>query len=153
MKYSNLPFVFSGKLFSAHILSLISGTLIYLLFRTSSLRVFSWLDFFGISFINNKFRIKALSVNGNFPEWFLFSVPDGLWIFSYICLMLFIWKSEITFKNMLWISIIPLIAIGSEVSQIFGWVSGTFDFYDVIFYILGSILPFLFFNKSIQYNF
>lgn len=144
MKYSKLIF--------GSIASLILGTSIYILFRSSTLKVFSWLDFIGINILDSNIRKYALSISNNVPDWVLLSLPDGLWLFSYVCLMLYIWKNSITVQNLFWIGIIPAIAIASEVAQCLGILQGTFDPMDLLLYILGGVLPLLIFKNSINYK-
>lgn len=141
------------KLFILSLSSLFLGILIYLLLRVSTLRVFSWLSFVGIDFLNSSLRTKTLNFASHIPEWFVFSFPDGLWIFSYIILMLSIWNLKISKQNIFWLIIIPFIAILSEILQIFGIISGTFDIFDLTFYLLGFISPFIILKKRIKYNF
>lgn len=144
MKYSKLIF---GSL-----ASLILGTSIYILFRSSTLKVFSWLDLLGINILESNIRKSALAVSYNIPDWVLLSLPDGLWLFSYVCLMLYIWKNTITVQNLFWIIVVPAIAIGSEIAQYFGLMQGTFDPMDLLLYVLGGILPLFIFKNSINYK-
>lgn len=141
-----------NKLIFGSIASLILGTSIYILFRSSSLKVFTWLNLIGINILDSSIRKSALKTSSFIPQWVLLSLPDGLWLFSYVCLMLHIWKNSITIQNLFWISIVPVIAVGSEVAQYFGSVQGTFDLTDLLLYILGSILPLLIFKNSINYK-
>lgn len=134
------------------ILTLITGGMIYILFRTSSLKMFSWYQIIGLDELTNELRKFTFQFADKIPEWILFSLPDGLWIFSYVSLMLFIWKNSVSIKNIFWISIIPILAIGSEIGQLFGLVSGTFDFVDLLLYLFGMTLPFIFYYKSIKLN-
>jgi hypothetical protein len=134
------------------LLSLIFGTVIYLLFRTPSLKVFSWLKLFNIDFLDSDFRKYSISNVEKFPDWFLFSLPDGLWISSYVLLVIFIWNFKINFHSIFWISVIPTIAVCSEIGQAMRIVQGTFDSFDLLFYVLGFIIPLLsiFKNKTIN---
>ncbi|MFC6267304.1 hypothetical protein [Frigoriflavimonas asaccharolytica] len=138
------------KLLFAHLFSLSLGVLIYLLFRSESLKIFSWLKIIGIDFTNTDLRKTTIVFAKFLPDWFLFSLPDGIWIFSYVCLMLYIWKSNISVQSLIWITLIPLIAIFSEIAQIFHIVNGTFDIIDLIFYTLGLFSPFIIFKN--KYN-
>ncbi len=140
------------KLIFGSLTSLILGTSIYILFRASTLKVFSWLDFAGINILDSSIRKSALEFSDYIPGWILLSLPDGLWLFSYVCLLLYIWKNSVTIQNLLWISIVPVIAVGSEIAQYFGMLQGTFDSIDLLLYILGGILPLLIFKKSINYK-
>ncbi len=136
-----------------YLISLLLGSLIYIIFRSTSLKMFSWYKVIGVNDFVLELRQYFKEYKYLIPNWVLFSLPDGLWIFSYVCLILWIWKGEVDFKNIFWIIIIPLVAIFSEVAQLLNIVSGTFDLSDLFFYLLGVLLPFIFFNKSITYNF
>ena len=135
------------------IITLSIGTLIYLLFRVSTLKVFSWLNFLGIDFVNNDFRKKSINYMPKIPDWFIFSLPDGIWIFSYVLVMISIWNFTLNKKSIFWMTIIPLVAIFSEIFQIFDFIPGTFDFVDLSFYILGFILPFIIFKKHFNFKY
>jgi len=139
--------------FTWHIVSLFAGSIIYILFRVSSLKMFSWSETLGTNITSNRLRGRSLLIIEHLPDWLLYSLPDGLWVFSYICLMLGIWKKSVSRQNIFWIGIVPFIAIGSEIAQLFGTVQGTFDITDIFCYALGFLLPFLLFNKSINYKF
>ena len=141
------------NLFLLSFLTLLCGTLIYLLFRVSTLKVFSWLNFLGIDFVNFDLRKNSINFAPKIPEWFIFSLPDGIWIFSYVVLMISIWNFNVNKQSLFWLAIIPIIAIFSEIFQIFGIISGTFDIIDLSFYLLGFILPFVIFRKQLNYNF
>lgn len=132
-----------NRFFWGSIISLIFGTTIYLLLRTSSLKVFGWLEIVNINFLNSDIRKFSIDYLEILPNWFLYSLPDGLWIFSYVCLMMYIWNFKINAHSLFWISIIPFIAIFSEFGQAIYLISGTFDFCDILFYILGFNIPFL----------
>ena len=135
------------------IITLSIGTLIYLLFRVSTLKVFSWLNFLGIDFVNNDLRKKSINYMPKIPDWFIFSLPDGIWIFSYVLVMISIWNFTLNKKSIFWMTIIPLVAIFSEIFQIFDFIPGTFDFVDLSFYILGFILPFIIFKKHFNFKY
>jgi hypothetical protein len=133
-----------------HIGTLLIGGLIYILFRADSLKMFGWYDNLGVlNFITN-LRENLSLVIGDLPNWFLFSLPDGLWIFSYITLMLYIWNNSISKHSVFWIFIIPILTLAFEFGQLFKIVPGTFDIIDIVFYILGIILPIYIFNNSIN---
>lgn len=136
-----------------YLISLLLGSLIYIIFRSTSLKMFSWYKVIGVNDFVLQLRRYFEGYKYLIPNWVLFSLPDGLWTFSYVCLMLWIWKGRVTLKNIFWIIIIPVVAVFSEVAQLFKILSGTFDLSDLFFYLFGIILPFIFFNKSITYNF
>ncbi|EID73846.1 hypothetical protein [Imtechella halotolerans] len=141
------------QFFFGSFLTLIGGGLIYVMFRTSTLKMFGWFETIGLDRLTNVIRKLTFKFAVELPDWILFSLPDGLWIFSYVSLMLAIWQNSVSPKNTLWILLIPILVIGSEIGQLFGFVIGTFDFADLLLYIFGMILPFIFFTKTINLKF
>ena len=135
-----------------HIIPLLFGGLIYVFFRTSSLLMFSWYKNIGLGEVLSRLRKSTIPIAGFIPDWILYSLPDGLWIFSYVCLILFIWKNSVSLRNIFWILIIPGLAISSELCQRFTFITGTFDWTDLLLYIFGMTLPFIFFKKSINFK-
>jgi hypothetical protein len=81
------------------------------------------------------------------PNWFLFSLPDGLFLFSYVSLMLAIWNKEVARSGIFWVSSIPVLIILSELGQLFLVVPGTFDIVDLLFYVAGTCIPFFLFHQ------
>lgn len=132
--------------------SLLSGTIIYLLFRTASIKVFNWFNFFNIDFLNTPIRKTSFQYAPQLPDWFLYSLPDGLWMASYVCLMICVWNFKINYNSLFWISIVPVIAIFSEIGQLLRWIPGTFDFSDLLFYLSGLILPLLYVIRTYQFK-
>ena len=137
------------QLLFGHLLTLILGGLIYISFRTDSLVMFKWFAALSLDTPIEYLRETTMTVNRLFPNWFLFSLPDGLWIFSYISLILLIWGNNINKRNLFWIFLIPFIAISSELGQLFNIIPGTFDPIDLTFYITGAISPFIIFTNNL----
>ena len=136
-----------NQLLNGHILTLLIGGLIYVALRVESLILFKWISAISLYTPIKKLREITLPIKDNLPEWFLFSFPDGLWVFSYISLILLIWRNKITKHNFVWLFIIPFVAIFSEIGQKIKIISGTFDLVDLLFYSSGSILPFIIFTN------
>lgn len=135
-----------------HFGTLLLGGLIYILFRTTTLKMFAWYDKIGLSNSIINLRDHVSPMANDIPNWFLYSLPDGLWIFSYISLMLYIWKNSITKNSVIWIFIIPFIALLSEFGQLLKFVPGTFDISDLLFYVLGIFLPLFIFKISTNFK-
>jgi glycopeptide antibiotics resistance protein len=135
-----------------HLLTLIFGSMIYIAFRDDSLLMFNWFSALSLDIPIEIIRGAALSIKGDLPNWFLFSLPDGLWVFSYLSLTLWLWSNRITKHNVVWLFLVPIIAIFSEVGQALQIVSGTFDVTDLFFYSCGAIFPFIFFTKFITFK-
>lgn len=130
-----------------YFLPLILGGFIYIIFRTETLIMFHWLKY--LTFSDEINIIKNFRTVYSFPSWFIYNLPDALWIFSYTGISLEIWKHSITRQNIFWIFSIPIIAVLSEFLQFFKIVPGTFDFLDVTFYLLGTISSFYISTKII----
>ena len=140
------------QLLFGHLLTLVVGGLIYIAFRTDTLLMFKWFAAISLDTPIEYLREMTLTTKKYLPEWFMFSLPDGLWIFSYITLILLIWKNKVTRHNVLWVFIIPLVAIFSEIGQLFRITPGTFDLVDLTFYFLGAITPFIFFTNLLTFK-
>jgi hypothetical protein len=134
------------------ILSIILGGFIYIMFRTDSLVMFGWFEQLGISEY-----IHDLRGNGNISytgaiRTFINTVPGGLWTFSYSVFLLLIWNMEINSRNVFYFIFIPVAAIASEIFQLTGIISGTFDYLDIISYMSGAMLPLLIHFQKIKIN-
>lgn len=137
------------QLLLGHLLPLLIGGLIYILFRTESLLMFKWFTFINIANPIELLRETTIPTMDYFPSWFIYSFPDALWIFSYMSITLLIWRNEINKQNYFWIFIMPIISILSEVGQLLNIFPGTFDLIDLIFYVLGFISPLLIFTNHL----
>ncbi len=114
----------------------ILGGIIYIVFRSDQLLLFNWLATIdGVRTLNNYGNTIHVF------HWFKYSLPDGLWLYSYTSLMLEIWRYRINEQSLFWVFSLPFIALSSEFLQLFKIIPGTFDFIDLIFYSLGIILP------------
>lgn len=117
---------------------IIIGTLIYIFFRPDSLlinkltkMVFSENFFQKASF---NFGQENLVLN-----LIIYSGTDALWVFSYTFLILIIWDFEIKRQNLFWLIMGLLLGLISEIGQFFHFIVGTFDLFDLIFYVIGFI--------------
>ena len=107
------------------------GGYIYLAYRSTSLQMFEWFNNLGLHDIVSDIRRNA---NSNYlHDFVLYSLPDGLWIVSYILIMDVLWYGD---KKMqiIWAGLLPAIGLSTEFLQITGIVNGTFDFYDILCY-------------------
>ena len=137
------------KLIFLSILSILFGGVIYIAFRSSSIILFKWIDYIVLIDPVENLRIVTLPYKEYLPDWFLYSLPDGLWMFSYSCIVLVIWKRKITKYSLLWLLSLPMISILFEVLQYYDYFNGTFDIIDIVFFIFGSLLPILI-NKKMK---
>jgi|TARA_Y100000766_G_C18695866_1_gene501782 hypothetical protein len=110
--------------------------------------MFRWFDSINLSAVISELRLLTLPLSDHLPNWFLYSLPDGLWICSYLSVLLVVWDNVISKHNIHWLLLVPMIAIFSEIGQLFKIVPGTFDILDLIFYLGGTVLPILIFTNS-----
>lgn len=132
------------------LLPLIIGVAIYLLFRTTALMIFDWLDFVGLKNFICKIRQEEVIKNIKPNDFIKYSLADGLWVFSYTSGILLIWNNEINLKNIFWLTILPFIGLTIEVGQLLGFTTGTFDVSDLLCYVIGFFLPIFLFHKPIK---
>ena len=117
------------------------GAIIYILFRPTHLLMFNWIDNLGLMGLVNSIRPNL----ENMPEWILYSLPDGLWLFSYCLFIGYVWDFEL--KRCLFVlSILPVYAVSNEIMQFFHLVSGTFDRMDLFAFLLAFALGVLYIN-------
>ena len=128
-------------LFCHAIIPIIFGGIIYLLFRSDSLMMFRWADALGVKPVLDDMRVYCTTIQMGSLNWLFFSLPYGLWVYSFTSFMLIIWGLKFSKHSIFWISIGPLLALYGEIGQAFGVVRGTFDPTDLLFCLIGSILP------------
>lgn len=119
-------------------LPLMIGGLIYVCFRDDSIIMNNWLNKNQLMDLD-KIKIRHEEV----PDWLLYNLPDGLWIFSYVSMMLLLWGKKFNNKLMFWVFILPISIILHEFGQLIHFFSGRFDKIDLLFYIFGTTAPFL----------
>jgi len=125
-------------------LPILFGLTIYLIYRSEQLFIFNWLSQLGLGDYLYCLR-KDFFLSSNAPFWFKYNFPDGLWIYSFSSLMIFIWRKEINKKNYFWFFLWPSIACFTELLQFLNLFPSTYDFMDIVFYAIFGSLPILFF--------
>jgi len=114
------------------------GASIYLLFRTPSLMVFQWVDAVGLH--TQLMTLRECLSGARLPDWFLYSLPDGIWVYATTMWMLVIWRGATPWP---WLSIAVLLAVGAEFGQAVGCVPGTYQHLDILFYLGAFLLALL----------
>lgn len=118
------------KIFVNIILPLVIGTLIYAFFR-------------GIPLIN----MQALS-DLNPPQFIIYNVPDALWFYALLSSVIFIWEYKASKNFIGWFVFVVLLCLLSEIFQLMKLIPGTFDYKDLIVYIITGLLSLLQLKKS-----
>ena len=117
---------------------LLMGTGIYLLFRSREHLGFVLLDSVGLTSAVD--ALRTLTEGITVPEFVRFCLPDALWTSSYILFSDYLNRNERTAIRILWMSIIPLLGVISELLQFTGMIAGTFDPLDLACYTLPLLL-------------
>ena len=140
------------KLIVFHIITpIFFGGLIYISFRDSSLRLFNWFDFIGLHNPIYWIRNSIHSMKIYIPSWVYFSLPDGLWIYSFTAATIIYWKNDFQ-KTKLYLIILFMIVVLLELLQAFKILSGTFDILDLISMLLGFLLSKIIIINKLYYR-
>lgn len=141
------------KQFSLNVFApLIIGSLLYISFRSETLIMFSWFETVGLSSFVNGIRTILNPFKENIPTWIYYSLPDGLWVYSFTSSYILIWGKDIQSAKY-WL-LLPLV-FGSVVELMQGIriFPGTYDILDFVCCSLGLLLSLLIFKfKSNKYE-
>lgn len=130
---------------------LMIGGVLYILFRSTSLRMFNWFGMLGLENPIQVSRSFVLHFKNDIPSWVYFSLPDGLWTYSFTSSIVIFWKADAK-QTSIWLLIPFLFAIVLEVFQWFHLFPGTFDFLDLLFSTIGLLLSKTVVTKKINEN-
>lgn len=114
------------------------GGLIYLGWRSGNLVMFQIFEKSGMS--NLLTSIRNVGTEYSLFEWVKYSMPDGLWLFSYMFLIDTIWQNHRYTSYYVFLWSLPAISIMSELLQYVAIVPGTFDIVDLACYILAIVI-------------
>lgn len=73
------------------------------------------------------------------PKWVIFNLQDGLWLYSFLMWMFIIWEYKQSKYALFWYLSIIVLAFGSEILQKYQPSMGTFDWIDILTYVLAVI--------------
>ena len=116
----------------------LTGGFIYLLYRSLTLRMFSWLKTLGLYQMVLSWR-ESLGLC-HLPNWVIYSLPDGLWMGAYLLLMYMLWYKITTWDALAFPLVLPLFMNITEVLQGFDLFPGTFDIIDMLCYDIPVIV-------------
>ena len=125
---------------------LLIGSTIYITARPKTLLLFDWSNKIGISPWINYIR-NSLSFINSFPDWLIYSLPNGLWLSSLITAIYAIWLNDNKNAEIYSYSFIA-IALFIELGQLGKIVIGNFDLMDIVFICALGLLS-LYINKLI----
>ena len=121
-------------------LAIFIGGLIYILLRPSEHLFFGWISMAGLEQWMSPARSVSPALGQLFPEWLVFSLPNGLWSFAYALLITRIWSGSRSWLKYFWMATIPVMVLGFEILQQSGTIPGTFSLSDLAFGISGMVL-------------
>lgn len=124
------------------VLPILLGGYIYISFRSESLLMFSWFKKLQLYDLIIDYRSFSISYIDNFPEWFYYSLPDGLWMYSITSSVILIWNHNSKYL-IFWLCIIFFLGVIIELLQFFQWHEGTFDVIDLFFVFIAFLLSLL----------
>ena len=118
------------------------GVIIYLLFRSRKLFYYKFIEVAHLNYLVEDIRISVWVHRKYIPNWIIYSLPDGLWIFSFGVAML---HNRIFYKTAQKVfNIIFFFMIGLEFFQNsyggHGTFIGTYDFADLLCFTIGFLL-------------
>ena len=120
------------------LLMLIIGGLIYVGFRSETLLMFRWFRCCGVFEYVAHFRETCLGCD--LPYFVRYSLPDGLWLLSYMIIIGTIWNKNKSIQYLIFVYAMPIIAIIIELLQYYFTELGTFDILDIIAYTAAIII-------------
>ena len=125
------------------VLPLLIGGTIYLFLRADHLFMFLWAEWLGLMPALESARTVTLPLRPMVPDWLLFSVPDGAWVYSFVAFFGRLWREGPVWAKVVWIGLGPAMAIGGELGQLIpGFVPGTYDWMDMFWYVVATVVSF-----------
>jgi hypothetical protein len=113
--------------------------------------MFKWIEWLNLNNALEKMRVFAQQNIKIENDWILYSLPDGLWMFSLTTILLYIWENKINQLNLGWILLVPILAVMSEFCQKHTIIHGTYDPKDLLAYFLGFSFSYILFSSQIQF--
>ena len=116
------------SIYLAHImLPLFLGIIIYAFWR-------------GFYLIDPARKIFPLICNVQPPNWVKYNLPDGLWMYSFLSTFFIIWRDHLSKHFIAWILLAIILSFFLEILQAKHIVPGTFDWYDLLAYVLSAFI-------------
>lgn len=119
---------------------MVVGGLVYILFRDTGMLMFRWAAALSLTESIAQARHAAAPLLPWIPEAILYSLPDGAWVFSCTAFFARLWHDGPLWNRIAWIGLGPALAIGGELGQLIpGFIPGTFDPVDMLFYVAATV--------------
>jgi hypothetical protein len=124
-------FIKNNFVYLLAVCALFTGGAIYLLWRQDTLLFLSWLDAVRLSAPAETVRAYSLPLYPYLPDWIVYSLPNGLWAFSYALFISYIWRDNDNPLKYMWYASVPALCIGWELLQYTGTIAGVFCYNDL----------------------
>lgn len=137
-------FIFKYYLPAIAILApLLLGIFIYTL-RPVPPIILIWMEAFGFAEWLANLRDSTNGAYNHLPGWVIYSLPNGLWIYSYTVIITYIWgPTERSLSRIFWLLSSVFLGLGYEVLQLTPLIPGVFCINDLLFVSCGVILGFI----------
>jgi hypothetical protein len=119
-------------------LSLFAGGWIYALARPGEAYFVRGVETLGLGMWIETLRSVTLPLSTALPEWMIFSLPNGLWAFSYSLVIVHIWHKRPTITGILCLASVPVVPVAYECWQYLRILPGTGCLVDVFLGLLGA---------------
>jgi len=83
------------------------------------------------------------------PGWVKYNLPDGLWFYALLTSLYFIWGKTYSRHFVSWLLLSIVMSLLLEVSQSYRFIQGTFDWNDLLAYVIAAIIFFINFYKQL----
>jgi hypothetical protein len=133
-----------SKCFMASGIFLLTGMAVYFLFRNTNMLLFRW--FPNMRWLN-KVYFPLNSKKSVLVSFFVYTLPDGLWLLSGIMFLRAVWRRNHKISNV-YALVFCLIAVLFEMFQLFEKVPGTFDVFDLILLVSIAFIEGIIFRYS-----
>ncbi len=121
----------SKYIFIEILIPLFSAGLIYLFLRPNETVIFKIVEIFGLGDLIGGLK-NSLNPE-NFPKWFVYSLPGGLWLLSFQNTISLLKNFQGKYLGLILIAT-SFTGIGLEILQLFKITDGSFDLTDIYFY-------------------
>lgn len=110
--------------------------------------MFDWISKMGLDNFIYPIRELLVQFKVNLPNWVYFSLPDGLWVYSFTSALLILWNGKLN----LWLIIPFFFGVFCEVAQGLEILNGTFDIMDIFFTFISLIVAVLIIKSKFKQN-
>lgn len=108
--------------------------------------MFGWFETLGLDRFIYSLRNFTMTLKPNLPSWTYYSLPDGLWVYSFTSALLILWKG----KANLWLLVPLFTGTFAEIAQGIKILPGTFDMLDLTFTSFAFLISYMIINSKLK---